>query len=172
MQEKKISSEIKYTGRVLNLKVDTVELPDGKQTQREVVIHPGAVAVAAVNERNEIILVRQFRYPVGEILLEVPAGKLQRGEDPLACAKRELAEETGLGAGNWTHLSTFYTTPGFSDEIMYLYKAAGLFKNVMASDDDEFIEVHPVLVQRAVDMIKSGEIKDAKTIAGILMVID
>lgn len=169
MQEKKIDSQLIYSGRVLDLKLDKVELPNGKEANREVVVHPGAVTIAAVTQENEILLIRQFRYPTGEILWELPAGKLERGEEPLACAKRELSEETGCGAGEWIHLSTFFTTPGFSDEIMYLYLAKGLYNEKLQADDDEFIELHKVPYKEAVNLINRGDIKDAKTMIGILL---
>lgn len=169
MQEKKIDSQVIYSGKVLDLKLDKVELPNGKEANREVVVHPGAVTITALTENNEILLIRQYRYPAGETLWELPAGKLERGENPLSCAKRELSEETGYGASEWTPLSTFFTTPGFSDEIMYLYLAQGLYNERLQADDDEFIELHKVPFKEAVNLINQGDIKDAKTIVGILL---
>lgn len=168
MKEKRVESRWIYRGQILDLKLDTVVLPNGKTAPREVVVHPGAVTVAALTDLGEVLLVRQFRYPVGEALWELPAGKLEKKEDPLECAKRELAEETGFGAREWKHVSTFYTTPGFSDEIMYMYLAKGLYKEERDADDDEFLQVKAVLLSMALEMVLSGEIKDAKTITGIL----
>lgn len=169
MIEKKVSSKSIYEGKIVHLKVDDVILPNGKITSREVVRHQGAVAVAALNNKNELILIKQFRYPVDKVLWELPAGKLEKGEEPEQCAKRELAEETGYGAKKWTHLSTFYTTPGFSDEIMHVFLAQGLYNKTLNADDDEFIEVYQISLTRSLEMIKFGEIVDAKTIAGILL---
>jgi len=169
VQEKQVESQWIYRGKILDLKLDTVVLPDGKQTAREVVVHPGAAAVAALNDSGEVLLIRQFRYPAGEVLWELPAGKLERDEDPLECARRELAEETGYGAREWEHVSTFYTTPGFSDEIMYMYLARGLYQEKKSPDNDEFIEVHEMPLAKALELIRTGEIKDAKTIVGIFL---
>lgn len=169
MQEKTVKSSEVFRGKIINVKVDTVTLPDGRQTEREVVEHPGAVAVVALTEDEEVLLVSQFRYPVGEILLEVPAGKLEPGEDPLESAKRELAEETGFMANSWELLSVFYTTPGFSNEIMYLYLARDLSPDKKQADDDEFIELQQMPLKDAVSKALSGHFKDAKTIAGILI---
>ena len=169
MREKRIESRSVYKGKILDLKVDTVVLPDGARTEREVVAHPGAVAVVSVTDDNEIVLIRQFRYPVDEVLWEIPAGKLEPEEDPLECAKRELSEETGFGAEEWQNMSVFYTTPGFSDEIMYLYSARGLYKDIREADSDEFIEVHKIPMDDVLEQIKSGVIKDAKTIIGVLL---
>lgn len=169
MDETTVDSKLVFEGKVLNLKVDTVNLPNGKQAVREVVVHPGAVAVVAVTDADELVLIKQFRYPVGQVIWEIPAGKLEKGEDPLSCAQRELAEETGHGAEQWKHLSTFFTTPGFSDEIMYIYLASGLHTDKQTADDDEFIELHYIPFAEALRMISDGEIKDAKTIAGILL---
>ena len=169
MEEKNVESKLVFEGRVFSVKVDAVNLPNGKQASREVVVHPGAVAVVAVNENDELLLIKQFRYPVGEVIWEIPAGKLEKGESPIICAKRELAEETGHGAEQWKHLSTFFTTPGFSDEIMYIYLASDLITDKKTADDDEFIELHYVPFAEALRMIANGEIKDAKTIAGILL---
>ncbi|KJR96064.1 MAG: ADP-ribose pyrophosphatase [Peptococcaceae bacterium BRH_c4a] len=168
--EKKVSSETVYKGKILNLRVDDVELPNGKITKREVVEHAGAVAVVPLDEKNELLLVRQYRYPVGKMLLEVPAGKLEKGEDPEACAVRELAEETGCRAKDMKLLFSFYSTPGFSNEKMYVYLARGLTYLGEHPDEDEFIEASPVPLQAALDLIDRGEICDAKSIIGILAV--
>lgn len=169
MQEDKIDGQVVYKGKIVDLKVDRVLLPNGKEAKREVVVHKGAVAIAAVTPDQEIILIRQFRYPAGEILWEIPAGKLEIGEDPEDCAKRELAEETGYGARVWKKLSTFYTSPGFSDEIMHLYLATDLYPKKLNADDDEFIEIYKIPYARAAEMIIGQEIRDCKTISGILM---
>lgn len=170
MIEKTIDSKVIFNGKFINLQVDTVKLPDGKESGREVVIHPGAAVVAALTEQDEILLIRQFRYPVGEVLWELPAGKLEKNEEPLECAKRELAEETGYGAREWRYISDFFTTPGFSNEVLYLYLASGLYPEKREADSEEFIELHKVPYSKAVSMISSGEIKDAKTIIGILLI--
>jgi len=171
MQEKTVETREVYRGKILNLHLDRVTLPNGKEAQREVVKHPGAVAVVARDENGHIVLVKQYRYPVQEIIWEIPAGKLEQGEDPLLCAKRELAEETGLAAENWRHLSTFYTTPGFSDEIMYLYLAEGLKEQSQDPDDDEFIEIKKFTGQEVRAMVTGNIIKDAKTLVGLLWVL-
>lgn len=168
LNEKRISSETVYRGKILNLRVDSVELPNGKMTAREVVEHAGAVAVVAQNGEGRLLMVRQFRYPVGKALLEIPAGKIEKGEDPLLCAARELTEETGYEAGEMKHLLSFFSTPGFSDEILHVYLAGDLIYRGENPDEDEFIQVEEVPVERAVEMIGSGEICDAKSIVGIL----
>lgn len=167
-KEKKISSKKIYEGRIVNLRVDEVVLPDGKKTSREVVEYAGAVAVVPVNEKGELLLVRQYRYAVGETLLEIPAGKIERGEDYASSAARELAEETGYEAGNLKHLISFYSTPGFTNEQIHLFLATELTLKVQDLDEDEFIEVETVNMKKAAEMIMSGEICDAKSVAGIL----
>lgn len=169
MIEKTIDSKVVFNGKLIDLKVDTVKLPDGNPSGREVVVHPGAAVVAALTEQGEILLIRQFRYPVGEILWELPAGKLEKDEDPLECAKRELAEETGFGAREWRCLSDFFTTPGFSNEVLYLYLATDLYPDPREADSEEFIELFKIPYTQAVSMVTSGEVKDAKTIIGILL---
>jgi len=166
--EKTISSETIYRGKILNLRVDSVELPNGKLASREVVEHSGAVAVVPLNEKNEVLLVRQYRYPVGKALLEVPAGKIEKGEEPALCAERELVEETGYEAEEIKHLFTFYSTPGFSDEKMYVYIARGLVYSGQKPDEDEFIQIVPVDLEKALSLIDEGEICDAKSIVGLL----
>jgi len=157
-----------FSGKILNLRVDTVLLPDGRTATREVVEHSGAVVVAALNEAGEVIMVRQFRHPVGRVLLELPAGKLDAGEEPLACAKRELLEETGYEAEEWVPLYRFFSTPGFSTEEMHLFLATNLRKEEQQTDDDEFIEVVTVPLKQTLEMIERGDVCDAKSIVGLL----
>ncbi|MDH7479581.1 MAG: NUDIX hydrolase, partial [Syntrophomonadaceae bacterium] len=139
--EETIDSKRIFTGKMVSLRVDRVKLPSGQTATREVVEHPGAVALIAVNQQGEMVLVKQYRQPVGKVLLEIPAGKLQPGEDPVECARRELLEETGYAAGGLELLTAYYTTPGFSDEKMYLFLATELAEGKAALDEDEFLEV-------------------------------
>lgn len=168
LTEKTLSSKVIYEGNILDLRVDQVELPNGRSTSREVVDHRGAVAVVPLNEKNEIVMVRQYRYPAGQVLLEVPAGKIEKGEDPALCARRELREETGFEAGEFRLLYTFYTTPGFTTEKMYLYLARALEQLGDRPDEDEFIHLKVVPLEKALEMVEAGEVIDAKTIIGIL----
>lgn len=169
MGESVLTSTTVYRGRIFNVRVDTVQFPDGRTGTREVVEYPGAVVVVALNQRDEVLLVRQYRHAVGRELLELPAGKLEQGEDPLACARRELEEETGFRARDWQLLLSFYSTPGFTTERMYLYRATGLEDARPAPDSDEFIQVVKVPFRQALEMVVSGEICDAKSIVGLLM---
>lgn len=169
MQEKTLESKIIFQGKILNLREDQVLLVNGNTSSRLIVEHPGAVAVVPVNQNGEIVMIEQFRKPVEQVLLEIPAGKLEKGEDPAQCAIRELKEETGYVAGNWEKLSVFYTTPGFSDEVMHLYLATGLTFLEACPDEDELLQTRVVPLSVALEMINQGEIKDAKTIVGILM---
>ena len=125
-QERTISSERVYEGKIIGVRVDTVELPSGRETKREIVEHSGATAIVAVDSEGDVLLVRQYRKPVEKALLEIPAGGIEAGEDPLDCARRELAEETGFAAGRWDKLGIFYTTPGFCTEEMHVFLATGL----------------------------------------------
>lgn len=168
--EKTLDSRIVYQGKILNLRVDKVLLPNGAEGLREVVEHAGAVAVVALTEKNEVILVRQYRYAVGRELLEIPAGKLEEGEDPLQCAQRELTEETGFKARKWQALLHFYSTPGFSNEKMYLFLAQELERGGQNPDEDEFLQVEKVPLEKALNMIWQGKICDAKSTAGLLAV--
>ncbi|WP_027719469.1 NUDIX hydrolase [Desulfovirgula thermocuniculi] len=166
--EKTLHSQVIYRGKILNLRVDRVLLPNGTEGLREVVEHAGAVAVVALTEEGEVVMVRQYRYAVGRHLLEIPAGKLEEGEDPLQCAKRELAEETGYTARRWEPLLSFYSTPGFSSEKMHLFLARGLERGGQAPDEDEFLQVVKVPLAEALGMLWRGEICDAKSAAGLL----
>ncbi|NLI14351.1 NUDIX hydrolase [Pelotomaculum propionicicum] len=163
-----LSTKRVYEGRIINLRVDTVALQDGHTSTREVVEYAGAVAIVAVNEKDELLLVRQFRYAVGQTLLELPAGKVEPGEDYAASAGRELLEETGYEAKKIEPLITFYTTPGFTNEKIEVFTASDLTLKNQNLDDDEFIDVEPVSFEKVLDMIAKGEICDAKSTAGIL----
>jgi len=166
--EKALSSQVRFAGKVLKLRVDEVEVAEGRRAVREVVEYPGAVTVLPLTEYGEVLMVRQYRYPVGEELLELPAGKLEAGEDPLETAKRELAEETGYRAREMRLLLRFYTTPGFSTEEMHLFLATGLTPGEPDPDPDEFITVEKVPLERAREMVAQGQIRDAKSIVGLL----
>ncbi len=171
-KELTISSKRIFQGRIINLRLDEVSLPNGKTTGREVVEHAGAVAIVPINEKGELLLVRQYRYAVGMPLLEVPAGTLEQGEDYALCAGRELTEETGYEAGNLKHLISFYSTPGFTNEQIHLFLATDLRLKKQSLDDDEFIDVVTVSRKQALEMILSGEICDAKSVAGILTALN
>jgi len=166
LREDKIDGERVYSGRILDLEVDRVRLPGGGEALREVVRHRGAVVVLPLDPDNGVVLVRQHRYPTGEILLELPAGKLDPGESPRACAIRELEEETGWRAGKTTELGWFYTTPGFSDEVLHAFAATELETSTGHDPDpDEAIEIVTWTVEQALEACRDGGIRDGKTIA-------
>lgn len=167
--EKQLSSEYKYEGKIINLRRDIALLPDGNEAPREVVEHKGGVCVAALTDEDEVLFVRQFRYPYNEIVLEIPAGKRDSlDEDPYACGIRELSEETGATAETFISLGRLYPSPGYCDEIIWMYAAKGLSFGNQHTDEDEFLEVERIPLERAADMVLSGEIADAKTQAAIL----
>lgn len=170
--EKTLESEVKYNGRILSVRKDRVLLPDGKEATREIVQHNGGVGVVAVTEDRKIILVKQFRKPTEEVLIEIPAGKLEINEDPEACAIRELEEETGKIPKSIKLLTKFYPSPGYSSEILYIYFSDKLENGRINLDEGEHVETFEVTFEEAINMIKSGEIKDAKTIIGILLAKD
>lgn len=169
--ERTLHTESVYKGRVVNLRVDTVELPSGRKTKREIVEHGQCVAIVAIDAQENVILVRQFRKPVEGSLLEVPAGGVDPGEEPSDCARRELAEETGYSTQNLTYLGGFYTSPGFCTEYMHLFLATGLEPGEQAPEADETIEVIHIPLVKIPELITSGEICDAKSITGLLRVI-
>lgn len=169
LREKQLKAEYIYKGKIINVRLDDAELPDGKTAKREIVEHPGGVCVAALTDQNEILMVRQFRYPYSEVILEIPAGKRNSpDEEPLLCGKRELKEETGAEAENFIFLGKLYPTPGYCGEILYMYAATKLTFGDTNPDEDEFLEVLRIPLDKAVDMIMNNELKDAKTQAAIL----
>lgn len=168
MQERKLSSEMKFDGKLIKVTYDVAEV-NGKEAWREVVHHPGASAVVAIDEDNRIIMEKQFRYALNDYLLEIPAGKLDAGEDPLVCAKRELEEETGIIASEWISLGTIATSPGFCNEVIHLYVAKGLSKGEIHWDEDEYVEVERYRFDELLQRIKEEKIKDSKSLSALLL---
>ena len=168
LTEKKLSSKEIFQGRVVHLVVDQVELENGHQTVREVVKHPGGVCIAALTEANELLFVRQFRYPYGEVVLELPAGKLEKGSSPLENGKRELEEETGAVGFGYVSLGKLYPSPGYTGEIIHLYFCRVKDFGAMNPDDDEFLEVEKIPLSKAVEMVLNNEIPDSKTQTAVL----
>lgn len=169
--ERTLSSRSIYDGRILKVRVDQVELSGGRTSTREIVEHRGAVVIVALDAAQNVMLVRQFRKPVEDELLELPAGTLEPGEGPDECASRELQEETGFSAERLEKLGGFYSAPGFCTEYLHLFMATGLKPAILAGDDDEDINLVPTPLSQVPDMIKSGEIRDAKSVAGLLRVL-
>lgn len=169
-EEKTLSSETLYEGKIISLHVEEVELPDGNYAKRELITHPGAVAVIPITTEGKIILVKQYRKALNRSLVEIPAGRIEVNEEPKVTAIRELEEETGLRAKKMTYLQSFATSPGFADEIIHLYVGEGLYEieNPAASDEDEFIELLEVTIAEAEKLVATGEIYDAKTAFAIL----
>ena len=168
-EEKQLSAVYKYKGKIINMRVDDILLPNGKAAKREVVEHPGGVCVAALTDDKKILLVKQYRYPYGEVIYEIPAGKRdKRDEEPIECGKRELKEETGATAERYFSLGELYPTPGYCGEIIWMFGATGLSFGDTDPDEDEFLSCEAVDIEKVVEMILSGEIKDAKTQAAVL----
>ncbi|MCR8843037.1 NUDIX hydrolase [Paenibacillus sp. SC116] len=165
-EEVTIETKKIFDGKVISLQVDTVSLPDGSTATREIVKHPGAVAVLAIRD-DKMIVVEQYRKPLGKSQVEIPAGKLDAGELPEAAAKRELEEETGNQAESLIPLTSFYTSPGFADEIIHLFVAEQLVQGSMQTDEDEFLEVTALTLDEAFEAIRAGRISDAKTISAV-----
>lgn len=169
LTEKQLEKEYLYKGKIINLRKDTALLPNGKTALREVVEHPGGVCVAALTDNDDVLFVRQYRYPYQQIILEIPAGKRDNpNEAPLECGKRELREETGAIAKKFISLGELYPTPGYCGEIIWLFAATGITFEDQNLDEDEFLTVEKIPLETAVEMILSGEIKDAKTQTAVL----
>lgn len=166
--ETMLESEIVYKGKILNLRRDTVRLENGNTALREVIEHSGGVAVVALDEADNLLMVRQFRYPTGQVLLEIPAGKLEIGEDPAECGKRELGEECGCAAGLFRPLAKLIPTCAYDTEVIHIFYAAELSAVEQHLDPDEFLTVEKIPFDEAVEMVLRGEIPDAKTQLGIL----
>lgn len=166
--ENKIRTINGYNGIIVKVDLDRITLPDGKEAFREVVHHPGGVSILALDEDNNVICVRQYRYCFGEHLLEIPAGKLEYGEDPYECAVRELSEETGITAGKIVSLGQIYPSPGFCREVLHLYLAMDLSYGQAHLDPGEFLDVVKVPFDQLLAQVMSGGIKDGKTVAAVL----
>lgn len=165
--EKKIASRTAYRGRLLQVNEDEVQLPDGSRARREYILHPGAAVILPVFEDGAVLLERQFRYPVGDHCYELPAGKLEPDEPPLETAKRELLEETGYAAAEWTHLTTAWPCIGYADEQIIYFLARGLTHRGRQLDDGEFLEVLELSLDDALDWVRQGKINDSKTMIGL-----
>jgi ADP-ribose pyrophosphatase len=172
LTEKLIGSDLIHDGKVVHLYVDTVRLPNGRTTRRETVRHSGAVAIIPLDSDGKIVLVRQYRHAAGRALLEIPAGTLNKGEDPDQCAIRELQEETGYKPGKLQKIGGIFVAPGYSTEFIHLYLATDLTASRLDMDADEFIEVQHVPLPEVLNRIRSGEIPDAKTICALFLAQD
>ena len=170
LKETKISSEQKFSGRLIDLYLDQVELPNGETSTREWIDHPGAVCLIPILPDGKICLIRQFRYGPGEEFIEIPAGKLDAGEVPLDCAYRELEEETGYRTNKLTFLTNIHPAIGFSNEKMWMYLAEELELSKKKLDEDEFLELLPTPLNKALEWVFSGKITDVKTIIGIMWI--
>ncbi len=164
-----IREECVYDGKILRMVRMDVRQIDGREAAREIVQHPGASAVVAINVNHDIALVRQYRVAMGRFMLEIPAGKLDEGEEPLVCAKRELSEETGLDQGEWNKIGVYVSSPGFCDEVIHLFLVRGGLQGEQNLDDGEYVDVVWMPFFEAVKLVMEGEIVDGKSISGILM---
>ncbi|WP_100331479.1 NUDIX hydrolase [Bacillus xiapuensis] len=169
LEEKTLKTEQIFEGKIIRLQVDDVELPNGKRAKRELIKHPGAVAILALTEEGKLVLVEQYRKALERSLVEIPAGKLEPGEEPEKTARRELEEETGYACRSLTLLQSFYTSPGFADELVHLFIAKDLVKkkDALPPDEDEFVELMEVTLEEAEHLIKQQRIHDAKTVYAI-----
>ena len=168
LMEQTLSSRTVFEGKIITVKLDKALLPNGAQASREVVEHPGGVCILALQEDGTVPLVRQFRYPLGDVMLELPAGKLEYGEQPRPAAIRELGEEVGLEPGRLTDLGFMYVSPGFCTERLYLYLAQDVKQVPVHPDEDEFLDIVHLPFGELVDMVMSGQITDGKTVAAVL----
>jgi ADP-ribose pyrophosphatase len=170
-EEKTIKSELIYDGKILKLRLDDVVLPNGRESKREIIEHQGGVCILAIID-DFLLFVEQYRKAIGQTIYEIPAGKLEKGEDPIECAKRELIEETGYKAGKIKKIFSFYTSPGFTDEELHLFLAEDLYEVGMNLDVDEIIKVHMIAINDIPELIRSGKIKDGKTIIALLAFLE
>jgi ADP-ribose pyrophosphatase len=170
MEETIVSTQEIYHGRVVHLVIYDVTLPDGSRSKREVVNHPGAVAIVALDDKQKVLMVRQFRLPARKVLWEIPAGTRNEDEAPEACANRELQEETGYKPGKLEYLGGFFVAPGYTSEYIHLFLATQLTESRLKADDDEFLEIERLPFAEALAMIERGDIVDGKTISGLLRV--
>ncbi len=168
--EKKISGERIFSGKIIGVERDVIELPNGESSFREVIRKNGGVCVVALTEDDEVLLVNQYRYPYADVIKEIPAGKLEGDEDPLECAKRELSEETGYCAEEIRPIGIFYPSPGIMDEVLYMYFAKNLTKGEMHTDPDEFLTNEKMGIEQLIQKIIDGEILDGKTQTAVLKV--
>lgn len=168
LEEKTLSSEQKFDGKVVKLFVDQVELENGDRAVREVIKHPGGVCILPLDEDNNVLMVRQFRYPTHKVLLEIPAGKMEYGEDHRECGLRELKEETGCTCDEFTYLGNLIPTPAYDNEVIHMYLARGLHSGEQKLDADEFLDVEKIPLDKAVEMVMNNEIADAKTQIALL----
>ena len=166
LKETRIDGELAYDGSFLKVSRDTVSLPNGEHTQREFIRHPGAVVILPLFEDGTVLLERQYRYPLGRVFIEFPAGKIDSGEDVLACAKRELQEETGYTASTWQFVCTIHNAIAYSDEHLDLFLARGLIPGPAQLDEGEFLETFTATVPELLAMVLGGEVTDVKTIIG------
>lgn len=171
-EEKTVSSEEIFDGVIIKLRVDSVEMPGGHLATREIVDHPGGVGIVAITDDSEIILVKQFRKPIEKAIYEIPAGKLDNGEEHRLCGIRELQEETGFTAKNFEYLGFIYPSPGFANEVTHIYLATELTKGELNLDPDEFLDVEYVKIDKVKEMIMNNEINDAKTVYGIFKALE
>lgn len=168
LEEKTVSSESVYKGRIFEVTKDTALLENGKEVQRDVVHHSGGVTIIPVTDNEEILMVRQYRYPHHKVMLEIPAGKIEPGEKHYDCGKRELLEETGCTCKKYEYLGEIVPTPAYVSEVIHLYIASGLEFSAQDLDEDEFLDVEKVPLEKAVSMVLNGEITDSKTQIGVL----
>lgn len=168
LEEKTLASKKIFSGRIIDVDIDTIELPNGKTATREVVNHPGGVCIAALTDKNELLFVNQYRYPYHEVVLELPAGKLEKGQDPLENGKRELKEETGAIGRDYLSLGKLYPSPGYCGEVIHLYSCKVDSLGAMSPDEDEFLDVIKIDIKEAVNLVLENKIFDAKTQVAIL----